>query len=296
MSHRALPGFRVSLAATLTYVTLLVLIPLAACFLRAASLTWPEFWAAVWTDRAVASYKLTFGASLVAAVINVPLGLIVAWVLVRYRFPGKRLLDALVDLPFALPTAVAGLVYSSLYVKKGWLGQFVDGQPGQWAADWATYFQQDWLVEYLTPIGFHGAYSRTAIVLVLTFIGLPFVVRAVQPVLDALDAEVEEAAASLGARRRQTFLRVLLPTLLPALVTGFALALARALGEYGSVVFVSGNMPMKTEIAPVLIVSRLESFEYAEATAIAVVLLTISFGMLAIINLVERWSKRYAGQ
>jgi sulfate transport system permease protein len=194
---------------------------------------------------------------------------LIAWVLVRYEFPLKRLFDSLIDLPFALPTAVAGLVYSNLYVKSGWMGQF------------------------LVPLGIEAAYTRLAIVLVLTFIGLPFVVRAVQPVLESLDAEVEEAAASLGATRWQIFRRVILPTLFPALVTGFALAFARALGEYGSVVFVSGNMPFKTEIAPVLIVARLEEFKYGEATAIAVVLLAVSFGMLGLINLLERWSKRY---
>ena len=222
----------------------------------------------MWTPRARAAYALTFGASFVAAVVNVVLGVLIAWVLVRYEFPFKRLFDALVDLPFALPTAVAGLVYSSLYVKNGWLGQF------------------------LVPLGIEGAYSRLAIVLVLTFIGLPFVVRTVQPVLENLEAEIEEAAACLGATRVQTFRRVILPTLLPAIVTGFALAFARGLGEYGSVVFVSGNMPFKTEIAPVLIVAALEEFRYAEATAIAVVLLVISLTMLVLINLLERWSKR----
>jgi sulfate transport system permease protein len=266
-----LPGFQLSLGWTLLYLGVLVLIPLAACFVKAASLSADQFWAAVWTERARSAYALTFGASLSAAAVNLVLGLLVAWVLVRYDFPFKRLLDAIIDLPFALPTAVAGLVYSSLYVRTGWLGQL------------------------LVPLGIEAAYSRLAIVLVLTFIGLPFVVRTVQPVLEAFDLEVEEAAASLGATRLQTFGRVILPSLVPALVTGFALAFARALGEYGSVVFVSGNMPLRTEIAPVLIVARLEEFAYAEATAIAVVLLTISFSMLILINLLERWSKRYAG-
>lgn len=270
-SHRVLPGFQLSLGWTLLYLGVLVLIPLAACFVKAASLSADQFWAAVWTERARSAYALTFGASLSAAAVNLVLGLLVAWVLVRYDFPFKRLLDAIIDLPFALPTAVAGLVYSSLYVRTGWLGQL------------------------LVPLGIEAAYSRLAIVLVLTFIGLPFVVRTVQPVLEAFDLEVEEAAASLGATRLQTFGRVILPSLVPALVTGFALAFARALGEYGSVVFVSGNMPLRTEIAPVLIVARLEEFAYAEATAIAVVLLTISFSMLILINLLERWSKRYAG-
>ncbi len=267
--RRVLPGFSLSLGYTLFYLSLLVLLPLAACFIKAASLSAEQFWATVWTERARSAYALTFGASLVAALTNVVLGLLIAWVLVRYDFPFKRLFDALIDLPFALPTAVAGLVYSSLYVPSGWLGQF------------------------LVPLGIEGAYSRLGIVLVLVFTGLPFVVRTVQPVLDGLDAEVEEAAASLGATRWQIFRRVLLPPLVPALLTGFALALARALGEYGSVIFIAGNMPYRTEIAPVLIVSRLEEFAYSEATALAVVLLTCSFLVLGAVNLLERWSRRY---
>lgn len=269
VNRRILPGFGLSLGYAVFYLTALVLIPLAACFLKAASLSWDEFWAAVWSDRARAAYTLTFGASLVAAGVNAVLGLLVAWVLVRYHFPFKRLFDALVDLPFALPTAVAGLVFASLYAPNGWLGQF------------------------LVPLGVKGAYSRLGIVLVLTFTGFPFVVRTVQPVLQSLDPEIEEAAATLGATRGQTFRYVLLPLLLPAVLTGFALAFARALGEYGSVVFVSGNMPFKTEIAPVLIVGRLEEFAYSEATATAVVLLAMSFVLLALINLLERWSKSY---
>jgi sulfate transport system permease protein len=265
--HRVLPGFRLTMSWTLLYTTVLVLIPLLACFAKAGTLTWDEFCAAVWTPRAQAAYRVTFGASLTASAVSVVLGLLVAWVLVRYTFPLKRLFDSLIDLPFALPTAVAGLVYSDLYVAKGWLGQF------------------------LVPMGIKGAYSWLAIVLVLTFIGVPFVVRTVQPVLAEIDADVEEAAACLGANRWQTFRRVLFPLLVPASITGFALAFARSLGEYGSVVFVSGNMPFKTEIAPVLIVSRLEEFHYAEATAIAVVLLLISFSMLIVINLLERWSR-----
>jgi sulfate transport system permease protein len=256
-----------SLGYTVFYLTVLVLLPVLACFSKAASLTFAQFWAAVWTERTRAAYVLTFGTSFVAAVVNVFLGLLIAWVLVRYRFPGRRLMDSLIDLPLALPTAVGGLVYASLYVKKGWLGR------------------------YLVPLGIQAAYSRLAIVLVLVFIGLPFVVRTVQPVLEDLEAESEEAAASLGATRWQAFRRVILPPLYPALITGFALAFARSLGEYGSVVFVSGNMPFKTEIAPVLIVARLEEFAYGEATAIAVVLLVISFSMLVLINLLERWSK-----
>ena len=267
VNRRVLPGFRLSLGYTLCYLGLLVVIPLGACFLKAASLNLEQFAAAVWTPRARAAYALTFGTSLAAAAINVVLGVLVAWVLVRYEFPFKRLLDALVDLPFALPTAVAGLVYSSLYVKAGWLGRF------------------------LVPLGIEASYSRLAIVLVLTFIGLPLVVRTVQPILADVDAEIEEAAACLGATRGQTFVRVIVPALFPAMVTGFALAFARGLGEYGSVVFVSGNVPLKTEIAPVLIVAALEEFRYREAAAIAVVLLVASLTMLILINLLERWSK-----
>ncbi|MBV9123161.1 MAG: sulfate ABC transporter permease subunit CysT [Planctomycetes bacterium] len=270
VNRRVLPGFYSGLSFTLVYLGVLVLIPLGACLIKAESLNPAQFWTAVWTPRARAAYELTFGASLAAAVLNVVFGLLIAWVLVRYDFPLKRLFDSLIDLPFALPTAVAGLVYSNLYVRSGWLGR------------------------YLVPLGIEGAYSRLAIVLVLTFIGLPFVVRAVQPVLEDMDVELEEAAASLGATRWQCFRRVLLPLLMPSLVTGFALAFARALGEYGSVVFVSGNLPFRTEIAPVLIVAHLEAFQYGEATAIAVVLLAISFLMLGVINLLERWSKKYA--
>jgi sulfate transport system permease protein len=268
-NRRVLPGFSLSLGYTLFYLSVLVLIPLAACFLKAASLSPGQFWAAVWTERARAAYALSFGASFAAGAINVVLGLLVGWVLVRYEFPLKRLLDALVDLPFALPTAVAGLVYSSLYAPNGWLGQ------------------------YLVPLGIEGAYSRLGIVLVLTFTGFPFVVRTVQPVLESFDADVEEAAATLGATRWQTFRRVLLPALVPSVLTGFALAFARSLGEYGSVIFISGNRRGETEIAPVLIVSRLEEFAYAEAAAIAVVLLVFSFLLLGCINLLERWSMRY---
>jgi sulfate/thiosulfate transport system permease protein len=269
VNRRVLPGFRLSLGYTMVYMSLLVLIPLTACFIKASALGLDEFIAAVWTERARAAYQLTIGASLVAALVNLPFGLLIAWVLVRYQFPGSRLFDAIIDLPFALPTAVAGLVYSGLYVKNGWLGQ------------------------YLVPLGIQGAYSRLAIVLVLTFIGLPFVVRTVQPILQDLEAEVEEAATCLGATRLQTFTRVIFPTLLPAVVTGFALAFARGIGEYGSVVFVSGNMPYKTEIAPVLIVASLEAFSYRQAAAIAVVLLLISFSLLIAINLLERWIKRH---
>jgi sulfate transport system permease protein len=269
VNRKVLPGLTLSLGYTVFYLSLLVLVPIAACFLKASSLTFEEFWGAVWTDRARAAYLLTFGAAFVAAVANAVLGLLLAWVLVRYAFPGKRIVDSLIDLPLALPTAVAGLVYSALYVKKGWLGQF------------------------LVPLGIQGAYSRLGIVLVLIFVGLPFVVRTVQPILEDLDPESEEASASLGATRWQTFMNVILPTLRPALITGFALAFARGVGEYGSVVFISGNMPYKTEIAPILIVARLEEFAYGEATAIAVVLLIISFAMLILINRLERWSLRH---
>ncbi len=271
VNRRVLPGFGMSLGYTLLYLTLLVLIPLGACALKAASLSLHQFWAAVWTPRARAAYELTIGASLAAAAVNIPMGILIAWVLVRYQFTGKRLLDALVDLPFALPTAVAGLVYSSLYAESGWLGRF------------------------LVPLGVQAAYSRLAIVLVLTFIGLPFVVRTVQPILEDFEAEFEEAAACLGANRLQTFVRVIAPALAPAVITGFALAFARGIGEYGSVIFVSGNLPFRTEIAPVLIVSALEEFKYGKAAAIAIVLLAISFSMLVVIHLLERWSKRNGG-
>ena len=269
VNRRVLPGFGLSLGYASFYMGLLVMIPLAAVLLKASSLDWAQFVQAVWTPRARAAYGLTLGAAFIAAVINVPFGVLIAWVLVRCPFPGRRLFDAIIDLPFALPTAVAGLVYSGLYVEKGWLGR------------------------YLVPLGIHGAYSRLAIVLVLTFIGLPFIVRTVQPVLADLEAEIEEAAACLGATRSQTFWRVLMPTLLPATVTGFALAFARGIGEYGSVVFVSGNMPFKTEIAPVLVVASLESFKYADAAAIALVMLAMSFTLLVGINLLERWTKRH---
>lgn len=267
--HRnVLPGMRLSLGITTAYLGLFVVIPLVACFAKSVSLSPGEFLAAVNTPRARAAYALTFGCSFAAAGINLALGLVIAWVLVRYEFPFKRLADSLVDLPFALPTAVAGLVYASLYVPSGWFGQF------------------------LVPMGIKGAYTRFGIVLVLTFIGLPFVVRTVQPVLESFDADSEEAAASLGATRWQTFSRVLFPPLVPALTTGFALAFARALGEYGSVIFVSGNIPFRTEIAPKLIVEQLEQYAYAEATAIAAVLLLASFALLGIINLLERRRSR----
>jgi sulfate transport system permease protein len=268
---RILPGYRLSLSFALLYLAVLVLLPLGACVITACGLSWEEFRAAVWTERARAAYALTVGAAFIAALASCVLGLLIAWVLVRYEFPGKRFFDSLVDLPFALPTAVAGLVFSNLYVANGWLGRF------------------------LVPLGIEGAFSRLAIVIVLVFIGFPFVVRTLQPVIQSLDAEEEEAASMLGASRWQIFRRVIFPALVPALLTGFALAFARGLGEYGSVVFVSGNMPMKTEIAAFLIVSRLEeprANAYKEATAIATVLLTASFLMLLVINRLEARSRR----
>jgi len=270
-NRRILPGFHLSLSFALAYLGVLVFIPLVACFWKASTLSLDQFQAAVWTERSRAAYMLTFGASIAASMADTALGLLIAWVMVRYEFPLKKLFDSLIDLPFALPTAVAGLVYSSLYVQKGWFGRF------------------------LVPLGIEGAYSRLGIVLVLTFIGLPFVVRTVEPVLESLEAELEEAAACLGASRWQTFVHVIFPPLIPALLTGFALSVARGIGEYGSVVFISSNMPYKTEIAPILIVHRLEEGSYAEATAIAVVLLVSSFILLGIINTLERRSQRHAG-
>jgi len=265
-----LPGFGLGLGITLGYVSLLLLIPLAACLAKAASLTLAEFVAAVWSARARSAYLVTFQTSALAALFNSASGLLLAWVLVRYNFYGRRFLDALIDLPFALPTAVAGLVFSALFVEQGWYGQV------------------------LVPLGIKGAYTQLGIIIVLAFVGLPFVVRTIQPVLESLDQDIEEAAASLGASRLQTFRSVLLPALWPSMLTGFALSFARGLGEYGSVIFISGNMPFKTEIAPVLIVAKLEQFAYAEATAVALVLVAGSLASLAIINWLERRSQRYA--
>lgn len=270
-SKRVLPGFGLSLGYTLLYLSLLVLIPLGALFFKSSSLGWEHFWGAVSAPRAVASYKLTLSTSLAAATVNVFFGLLVAWVLARYTFPGRALMDALVDLPFALPTSVGGIALTTIYAPNGWIGQYLE----QW--------------------GIKGAFSPLGITIALTFIGLPFVVRTVQPVLQELDAEVEEAAATLGAGRFATFRRVLLPHLLPAILTGFALAFARALGEYGSVVFISGNMPMKTEITPLLIITKLEQYDYAGATAIAVVMLLASFVLLLCINGLQWWSARRYG-
>ena len=261
-----LPGFGLSLGFTVFYLSLIVLIPLGALILKSTSLTWARFWETVTDDRVIAAYRLSFGASLIAAVVNVVFGLILAWVLVRYRFPGRRLVDALIDLPFALPTAVAGISLTALYRETGWLGR------------------------YLHLLGIQVAYAPLGVVVALTFIGLPFVVRTLQPVLEDLDPEVEEAAASLGSSRAQTIRKVILPELWPVLLTGFALAFARALGEYGSVVFISGNMPMRTQIVPLLMMEKLEQYLYAEATAIAVVMLAASFVLLLLINLLQWWS------
>jgi sulfate transport system permease protein len=266
--HTVLPGFNLALGFTVVYLSLIVLIPLSAAFIRTATLSWPEFWNIVTTPRVMASYRLTFGASFAAALVNAIFGLLVAWVLVRYRFPGKKLVDALVDLPFALPTAVAGIALTALYAGNGWIGQ------------------------YFEPLGIKIAFTPIGVFVALTFIGLPFVVRTVQPVLEDIESELEEAAATLGANRMQTFSRVIFPTLFPALATGFALAFARAIGEYGSVIFIAGNMPMISEITPLLIITKLEQYDYAGATALAVVMLVISFAMLLIINLLQWWNRR----
>ncbi len=264
-----LPGFGLAMGFTLLYLSLLVLIPLAGTFLKTASMTWPQFWNTVTAPRALSSYRLTFGTSFMAALINAIFGVIVAWVLVRYKFFGRRLIEALVDLPFALPTAVAGIAFTALYSQKGWIGQ------------------------YLEALGMKVAFTPIGIIIVLTFIGLPFVVRTVQPVLEDLEQDVEEAAAILGAHRWQTFTRVIMPTVWPALLTGLAMAFARAVGEYGSVIFIAGNMPMRTEITPLLIVTKLEQYDYAGATALAVMMLVVSFLLLLTINLLQWWSGRH---
>ena len=270
-SKRVLPGFGLSLGYTVLYLSLLVLIPLGTLFFKSSELGWEHFWKAISAPRAVASYKLTLGTSLAAASLNLVFGLLVAWVLARYKFPGRAVMDALVDLPFALPTAVGGIALTTVYGPNGWIGQYL----AQW--------------------GIKAVFSPLGIVIALTFIGLPFVVRTVQPVLQELDVSIEEAAATLGAGRLATFRRVIMPHLLPALLTGFALAFARALGEYGSVVFISGNMPMKTEITPLLIITKLEQYDYAGATGIAVVMLLASFSLLLFINGLQWWSARRYG-
>jgi len=261
-----LPGFGLTLGFTLLYLSLIVLFPLSALFFKTATMGWTTFWQTVAHPRVVASYQLSFGASLIAATANAMFGFIVAWTLVRYTFPGRRLVDAIVDLPFALPTAVSGIALTALYAPNGWIGQ------------------------HLQPLGIQTTFSPLGVMIALAFIGLPFVVRTLQPALEDLSIEIEEAAASLGATRLQTFRRIILPTVLPALLTGFALAFARALGEYGSVVFISGNMPMKTEIVPLIIITKLEQYDYAGATAVASVMLLASFAILLGINALQGWA------
>lgn len=272
-SFSVLPGFGLSMGFTLVYLSLIILIPLSAVFIFTSQLTWTEFWTVVTAPRVVASYKLSFGASLGAAAINSVFGLMLAWVLVRYSFPGKKIVDALIDLPFALPTAVAGISLTALYAPNGWLGQFIQGS-----------------------LGIKVAFAPLGVLVALVFIGLPFVVRTVQPVLQDLETELEEAASSLGANRWQTFRYVLMPILLPALMTGFALAFARAVGEYGSVIFIAGNIPMVSEITPLMIITKLEQYDYTGATAIAAVMLVVSFVMLLIINALQSWAGKRTGR
>ncbi len=268
---RVLPGFGLTLGYTLMYLGLIVLIPLVALLTKTFTLTWEQFWVAVTAPRVLASYRLTFGASFLAAVVNLFAGLLVAWVLVRYSFPGKKIADALVDLPFALPTAVAGISLTALLAGNGWVGSVLE------------------------PLGIELAFKPAGIVVALIFIGLPFVVRTVQPVLEDAEKELEEAATCLGATRWQTFYKVILPSILPALITGFAMAFARAVGEYGSVIFIAGNMPMVSEITPLIIIGKLEQYDYAGATAVAVVMLAMSFVLLLVINLLQAWQRRHAG-
>jgi sulfate transport system permease protein len=270
-TRRVLPGFGLTLGYTVLYLSLIVLIPLSALVFKTFTLSWEQFWTAVASPRVLASYRLTFGASFIAAVVNVFFGLLVAWVLVRYTFPGKKIIDALVDLPFALPTAVAGIALTALLAGNGWVGQLLE------------------------PHGIQLAFNRNGIVIALIFIGLPFVVRTVQPVLEDAEKELEEAATCLGATRWQTFRYVIFPTIAPALLTGFAMAFARAIGEYGSVIFIAGNMPMISEITPLIIIGKLEQYDYAGATAVAVVMLGISFLLLLIINALQAWQRRRSG-
>lgn len=266
-----IPGFGVTFGFAMVYLSLIVLIPIALLIVRTMELSWQEYWAVISSERVVTALRLSFGAALIGAMINAVFGVIVAWVLVRYEFPGKRLIDAIVDLPFALPTAVAGIALTAIFAKNGWVGQFVE------------------------PFGIKIAYTSIGVVIALTFVGLPFVVRTLQPVILELEREVEEAAATLGADRYQAVFRVILPTLLPAILTGFVLALARGVGEYGSVVFIAGNIPYRTEIAPLLIVIKLTEFDYAGATAIATIMLAISFVMFLTINLIQAWARRRFG-
>ena len=268
---RVLPGFEITLGFTIAYLSLIVLIPLSALVFKTLNLTWEQFWQAVTAPRVVASYKLTFGASFTAALVNAFFGLLLAWVLVRYQFFGKKIVDALVDLPFALPTAVAGISLTALLAGNGWIGQ------------------------YLEPLGIQLAFNRNGVLIALIFIGLPFVVRTVQPILEDVEKELEEAATCLGATRRQTFSRVIFPTLAPALLTGFAMAFARAIGEYGSVIFIAGNMPMVSEITPLIIISKLEQYDYAGATAVALVMLCAAFVMLLLINGLQAWQRSRSG-
>ena len=267
-----LPGFGPTMGFTLFYLGLIVLLPLAALILKSATMSWADFYAAVTTPRVMASYRLTFGTSLIGASINAVMGFIVAWVLVRYSFPGKRILDAVVDLPFALPTAVSGIALTTIYSSNGWIGSLLE------------------------PLGIKAAFSPLGVTIAMTFIGLPFVVRTLQPALEELEIETEEAAASLGASRMQSFRKVLFPSLLPALLTGFALAFARALGEYGSVVFISGNMPMRTEIVALQIITKLDQYDYKGAAALGTVMLLVSFVLLLVINLLQRWASRRSVQ
>ncbi|TIP23787.1 MAG: sulfate ABC transporter permease subunit CysT [Mesorhizobium sp.] len=266
-----IPGFGLTLGFSLAYLTLIILIPLSGLIWRSAALGWADFWAIATDRRTINALEISFGTAFIAAAVNVVFGTIVAWVLVRYSFPGRRIVDAMVDLPFALPTAVAGIALTTLYAPNGWLGSL------------------------LAPLGIKVAYTPLGIVIALIFIGLPFVVRTVQPIMEEIDKEVEEVAATLGANRFQTIARVLLPGLAPAIVTGFALAFARGVGEYGSVIFIAGNLPYKSEIAPLLIVIRLEEYNYAAATAIAAIMLALSFAMLLVINLVQTWSRKRYG-
>ena len=270
--YNPLPGFGLTLGFTLFYLSIIVLLPIAALVLKTFALTWSELWELATNDRAMAAYKLSLGASFIAAAANAVFGSLLAWVLVRYKFPGQRFIDGLIDFPFALPTAVAGLTLANLFSANGWLGQ--------------------WLV----PIGIKGAFTPLGIVIALTFVGMPFTVRTLQPVLENFDRAVEEAAATLGANRLRTFVQIILPTLFPTILTGFALAFARALGEYGSIVFISGNLPFKTEIAPQLIVMRLEQYDYTGAIALAVVLMVLSFVVLGTINILESWSAHFTKQ
>lgn len=288
--RRILPGFGLSVGFTMAYLGLIVLIPLSAAFLRSAGMTWDDFWAAVAAPRVLASYRLSFGVSFLAALVNAVFGFILAWVLVRYSFPGRGVIDALVDLPFALPTAVAGIALAAIYARNGWVGQWLDPL---WASGVHKLAATVPWIDWPGWLGDKLAFDRPGVFIALTFIGLPFVVRTVQPVLAELSPELEEAAATLGANRWQTMTRVILPELFPAIITGFALSFARALGEYGSVVFIAGNQPLHSEITPLLIITKLEQYDYRGATAIACVMLVASFVLLLLINLLQKWSRRY---